>query len=319
MSHSIFITGIAGFIGFHTALALKKLGMNVYGCDNFNDYYDVTLKRLREQKLLDANIPVFAYDISDTKSIKALLQDNKTSHVIHLAAQAGVRYSLENPMSYIDTNVKGFTNLLETIKDIPGIKLIYASSSSVYGLNNKVPFSEKDRTDSPASLYAATKKMKELLAHTYHNLYQIPMLGLRFFTVYGPFGRPDMAYFHFTKAIDTQKTIDVYQNGLLMRDFTYIDDIVNGIVSSIDAPFSYEICNLGNKKKESVNTLVSLVEKHLGKKAKINFAPFQKGDVIQTFADIEKAQNLLGFNPKTSLDEGISKFISWYQEYKSQA
>ncbi len=304
----IFITGIAGFIGFHLALFLKERGIFVMGCDNFNSYYDPALKRKRVSLLED--IEVIDADINQFP--EHLLDKYQITHIIHLAAQAGVRYSITHPEKYVDSNLTGFTHILEICRKHPQIKLIYASSSSVYGLNKKIPFSETDPTDHPASFYGATKKCNEILAHSYHHLYGISCTGLRFFTVYGPWGRPDMAYFSFTKAILEGKSISVYGNGELKRDFTYIDDIIRGINGAIELSPPWEIINLGNNKPQTVNDLISIIERETGKKAIVEYLPKPPGDVDTTYADISKAQNLLNFSPSTSLEEGISQFIQWY-------
>lgn len=312
---SIFITGIAGFIGFHLALFLKKRGDIVIGCDNFNSYYDPALKRERARVLREKGISFSETDICDATFLQKALSENKITHLVHLAAQAGVRYSITNPDPYVHTNLDGFVRVMEALRASPKIKCIYASSSSVYGLNEKIPFSEEDPTDRPANLYGATKKSNELIAHAYHHLYGIPMTGLRFFTVYGPWGRPDMAYYSFTRAILAGEPIKVYNNGKMSRDFTYIDDIIQGTVAAIDLGASCEIFNLGNNHPEDLLTLISLIETKTKKKAKIEFFPMQPGEVLTTFADISKSQKLLGYKPKTSLEVGIAQFVDWYTEY----
>ncbi len=305
----IFITGIAGFIGFHLAKALEKEGHFVTGCDHFNDYYDPELKKQRAAELSS----VHTLDICERAKLKDLILQNEITHIVHLAAQAGVRYSITHPEKYHDTNLSGFFHLLEILRAHPHIHLTFASSSSVYGLNKKIPFSESDPTDQPANFYGATKKSNELMAHSYHHLYGIPMTGLRFFTVYGPFGRPDMAYFSFTKAICEDKPIKVFNNGNMQRDFTYIDDIVSGIIAALDYDAKFEIFNLGNNQPEELLTMIRLLEEYLGKKAILEMLPMPPGEIKTTFADISKAQKLLGFSPKTSLEEGIQKFIHWYR------
>lgn len=308
----IFITGIAGFIGFHLALHLSSQGHFVIGCDNFNTYYDVQLKKGRQKLLEEKNIPIIESDIRNSALLEKLMLEKGITHLVHLAAQAGVRHSINHPESYVESNLDGFVKILQICRTCPGIKFIYASSSSVYGLNKKIPFSESDPTDSPASFYGATKKANELIASSYHHLYGIPVTGLRFFTVYGPWGRPDMAYFSFTNAILKGEPIHVYNQGQMKRDFTYIDDIVQGITAAIELGAKCEIFNLGNHRSEDLMQLIALIENKLGKKAIKEFLPMQSGDVPVTYADISKSQNMLGFNPITSLDEGIEKFINWY-------
>lgn len=314
MKH-VLITGAAGFIGFHLAQHLKNLGDKVIGLDNFNDYYDPLLKRARAQELANQDVSILEGDICDLKLMKDIVEDHQISHLVHLAAQAGVRYSLVNPQAYIKANIEGFVNVLETCRQYPSLKLVYASSSSVYGLNKKTPFSIEDRTDQQASLYGATKKANELLASSYHHLYQIPVTGLRFFTVYGPWGRPDMAYFKFTKAILEGEPIQIYNHGKMRRDFTYIDDIIQGLVSAIDLPAKNEIFNLGNHHPVALLNMVELIEKCLDKKAHKIFLPMQAGDVQETYADIEESHQKLGFVPKTKLTEGIPLFVDWYLKY----
>ena len=314
MKH-IFVTGAAGFIGFHLMKFLKNLGNSVVGLDNFNDYYDPLLKRNRAKELVKLNIPLIEGDISDVVLLKKIVEENQITHFVHLAAQAGVRYSLENPQAYVKANIEGFVNVLEICRHFPKIKLVYASSSSVYGLNTKIPFSVEDRTDQQASLYGVTKKTNELLATTYHHLYQIPVTGLRFFTVYGPWGRPDMAYFQFTKAILEDRPIQIFNQGKMRRDFTYIDDIVQGISASVDLEGENEIFNLGNHQPVDLMEMVNLIENCLGKKAKKVFAPMQAGDVVETYADVSLSEKKLGFVPQTKLEEGIPRFIDWYLKY----
>lgn len=315
MVKKILITGAAGFIGFHLALALKKQGHIVLGCDNFNDYYDPELKIKRTSILGQYDIPCLERDIRESSAIEKIVVDNNVTHLVHLAAQAGVRYSLQHPEKYVDANLDGFVQILEVCKRHPQMRCVYASSSSVYGLNKKIPFSEEDVTDSPASLYGATKKANEVIAHSYHHLYGISLIGLRFFTVYGPWGRPDMAYFSFTRDILEGRPIKVYGEGLLQRDFTYIDDIIAGIMAAIDYDMTpYEIFNLGNNHPATVLELVGAIEEATNQKAQLDFHPIQPGDVTTTYADITKAQTHLGFSPKTSLQEGIASFVRWYQE-----
>ncbi len=308
---NIFITGIAGFIGSHLAQALRARGNTVTGCDNFNDYYNPALKRQRAAILESKGIKVIEADIFNLPPL------GETTHFVHLAAQAGVRYSKTNPQTYVDTNLNGFLQVLELIRRHPHIPLIYASSSSVYGLNKKVPFSETDRTDDPSSLYGATKKSNELMASAYHHLYGISVTGLRFFTVYGPWGRPDMAYYSFTDAILQQKPIQLFNHGKMQRDFTYVDDIVQGTIAALDKSLPNEIFNLGNHKPEEIVTLIHLLEQKLGKKARVELLPDLLGEVPTTYADISKSQKILGFTPRTSLDQGLDKFLAWYLEKNS--
>ena len=308
----IFITGIAGFIGFHLAKRLAKRGDVVCGCDNFNTYYDPALKRARTQELEACGVRIEAIDICDTEALQNAVKEQDTTHLVNLAAQAGVRYSLTHPETYVHSNLTGFASVLEVCRNLEGISLIFASSSSVYGLNKKVPFAEDDPTILPPNLYAATKKSGEMLAFSYHHLYHIPMRALRFFTVYGPWGRPDMAYFSFAKAIAEDKPISVFHKGQMRRDFTYIDDIISGVVAAIDYDAPFEIFNLGNHKPELVSTLIELLEKKLGKKARINYLPKRPEEVETTFANITKAKTLLQFEPKTSLDVGLDHFLEWF-------
>lgn len=314
MKH-VLITGAAGFIGFHLAQFLKARGDYVIGLDNFNDYYDPLLKRARAQKLLNQKVSIIEGDICDGKFLKKTIDEHRITHFAHLAAQAGVRYSLINPLAYVKTNVEGFLHVLEACRQCPGLKLTYASSSSVYGLNKTIPFSTEDRTDHQASLYGASKKTNELLAGTYHHLYQIPVTGLRFFTVYGPWGRPDMAYFQFTKSILKGEPIKIFNHGKMLRDFTYIDDIIHGIAAAIDLEAENEIFNLGNNQPEELLKMIEILEKSLGKKAQKEFLPMQSGDVVETYADIEKSRKALGFDPKIKLEEGIPRFINWFLKY----
>ena len=317
MKKHIFITGAAGFIGFHLAKALHDRGERVLGYDNFNDYYTPELKRARAKELKKVGIEVVTGDICDAALLEASVRRHATTHMVHLAAQAGVRYSLVNPQAYVQANLEGFTTILQICRHAT-LKLTYASSSSVYGLNTKVPFSEKDPTDRPASFYGATKKSNELMAHTYHHLYGIAVTGLRYFTVYGPWGRPDMAYYTFAKAIQEEQTIHLYNHGDMQRDFTYIDDIIAGTIAAIDHEAPCEVFNLGNHHPEPVATLVNLLEKYMGKKAKIALAPMQPGDVPATYADISHSEALLGFHPRTPLDQGIAKFVEWFKNTGSQ-
>lgn len=318
----ILITGVAGFIGFHAAQRLLSLGHEIVGVDNLNDYYDVSLKEGR--LLILDQIEKFKFhrlDLADRSSISALFAAEEFEIVLHLGAQAGVRYSIENPFAYIDSNIVGTLTILEGCRATGVAHLIYASSSSVYGANLKQPFSNDDRVDHPISLYAATKKSNEMMASAYSHLYKIPATGLRFFTVYGPWGRPDMAYFKFANAICSGKSIDLYNNGDMQRDFTYIDDIVDGIESIVrrgavgEGDSKHRVFNLGNNKPESLMSLVNSLEGLLGREAKKNFLPMQPGDVYATFADIDATHAAYGFSPKTSLSVGLEKFASWYLAY----
>lgn len=318
----ILVTGCAGFIGFHVCLTLLKRGEWVVGIDNLNEYYDPTLKQAR-LKQLEAyeNFTFYKLDIVHKDLLKNLaLQHKEIEYIIHLAAQAGVRYSLQNPHSYVDSNVTGHLNMLELCKELPNLKhFVYASTSSVYGSNTKMPFSVDDCTDSPISLYAATKKCCELMTHAYAHLFKIPSTGLRFFTVYGPWGRPDMAAFIFAKAILNDQPIPVYNNGQMRRNFTYIDDIVSGILGSLKCPpngdLSYALYNIGNDKSEELMHFIDVLEKHLGKKGVREFMPMQPGDVIETIADIRETCRDFGFGPKTNIDDGLKYFVDWYKEY----
>lgn len=321
----ILVTGAAGFVGYHSTLALLDKGWEVIGIDNLNDYYDVNLKKGRLDILEKNNNFKFIHlDLSDKIEISNLFEREKFDKVLHLGAQAGVRYSIENPYAYIDSNIVGTLTILEGCRN-NGIKhLVYASSSSVYGANTKQPFSVDDRVDSPVSLYAATKKADEMMAYTYAHLYKISITGLRFFTVYGEFGRPDMAYFKFANAIMSGKPIDVYNFGDMERDFTYIGDIVSGILSIIEKgpvynrEVSHSVYNLGNNKPEKLLDMISILEEKLGIKAKKNFLPMQPGDVYSTYADINATQKDYGYEPRTSLEEGLEKFVLWYKSYYKQ-
>jgi UDP-glucuronate 4-epimerase len=315
MSKRIFITGAAGFIGFHLAQFLHARGDEVIGYDNFNDYYTVQLKRDRAKVLQDLGIPMAEGDICDTPLLESVMEKHTPTHVVHLAAQAGVRYSLTNPQAYVKSNLEGFVAVLEICRRFPLLKFIYASSSSVYGLNQKLPFSLEDNTDRQASLYGATKKANELMAYTYHHLYGLSVTGLRFFTVYGPWGRPDMAYFSFTKSILEGKPIDVYNFGNLQRDFTYIDDIVSGTVAAVDLGAACEVFNLGNHQPTSLSRFIECLEKALGQKAILNYLPMQSGDVYATYADISHSRDRLNFSPKTPLENGLAHFVQWYRQY----
>lgn len=331
---NILVTGAAGFIGFHLTKRLLALDNKVIGVDNINDYYDVILKNNR-LKILEENTDFIFHkmDLSNKEKLNQLFKDRTIDIVINLAAQAGVRYSIENPDSYVNSNLVGFVNILEVCRHNNVKHLIYASSSSVYGANTKIPFSTKDPVDHPVSLYAATKKSNELMAHTYSHLYNIPTTGLRFFTVYGPWGRPDMAYYSFTKNIIEEKTIKVFNNGDMRRDFTYIDDIVEGIVRLLDKPpvhnigwdranpdssssyAPYKIYNIGNNKPIKLMDFINTLEKLIGKKAKVEFLPMQPGDVKETYADIADLHADVGFHPSTTIEEGLAHFVNWYKKY----
>lgn len=315
MNKRILVTGAAGFIGYHLCKFLSSRVDIVIGLDNFNDYYSPKLKHDRAKELAKINVQVINGDILNAALLEEIVVKHRVTHLVNLAAQAGVRYSLVNPNAYVTANINGFLNILELCRKHPHIFLTYASSSSVYGTNTKTPFSVEDRTDNQASFYGVTKKSNELMAHAYHHLYKIPVTGLRFFTVYGPWGRPDMAYFSFTKAILEKKPIDVYNFGKMSRDFTYIDDIVEGIVAAVDLESSFELFNLGNNRPESLSSLIQFIEEGLGKKAEQRHLPMQSGDVEATYADIEHSKQKLGFVPKTSLKDGIAKFIAWYGDY----
>ncbi|MGA7507963.1 MAG: NAD-dependent epimerase [Erwinia billingiae] len=328
------VTGAAGFIGFHVAERLLSAGHQVVGIDNLNDYYDVNLK-LARLKLLEphAHFTFIKLDLADREGIAQLFRDQAFERVIHLGAQAGVRYSLDNPLAYADANLIGHLNILEGCRHNHIGHLLYASSSSVYGLNNKMPFSTDDSVDHPVSLYAATKKANELMSHTYSHLYGIPTTGLRFFTVYGPWGRPDMALFKFTRAMLAGEQIDVYNNGQMRRDFTYIDDIAEAIVrlqdvipqanpdwtveqgspASSSAP--YCVYNIGNSNPVTLMAYIEALEKALGISAKKNMLPMQPGDVLETSADTRALFNAIGFKPQTGVEEGIANFVSWYRSF----
>ncbi len=332
----ILVTGAAGFIGFHLSMRLIHEGYSVVGLDNLNNYYDVELKKARLAELsklnalnISSSFQFIQQDIVDQKALFDLFDKEKFSLVIHLAAQAGVRYSIENPQAYMDSNMTGFFNILEACRHYAVEHLIYASSSSVYGGNTKLPFSVDDSVDRPLSLYAATKKSNELMAHCYAHLYQIPMTGLRFFTVYGPYGRPDMAMYQFTKAIFDGTPIKLFSHGKHLRDFTYIDDIVEGIVRLTDCPPTddineqkarktkalWQIYNIGNENPVALMDYVNLIEKHVGKKAIVELYPPQAGDMKSTHADMGALNERIGFKPVISLDEGVGRFVEWYRGY----
>ncbi|MDG1508481.1 MAG: NAD-dependent epimerase/dehydratase family protein [Flavobacteriaceae bacterium] len=332
----ILVSGAAGFIGFHTCLKLVNLGHEVYGIDNINNYYDPKLKfdRLNELGFSEAASKLFKNEVQSTKfnslrfsridlvdheSIDNLFKQEQFEVVCNLAAQAGVRYSIENPKAYIDSNISGFLNILEGCRNHKVKHLVYASSSSVYGENKKVPFETTDTVDHPISLYAATKKSNELMAHTYGHLYNFKTTGLRFFTVYGPWGRPDMAYYLFAEAISNNKPIKVFNNGKMERDFTYIDDIVNGVAKiiekNIDTREHYKIYNIGNNKTQSLQDFIISIEAATGKEAIKEMYPMQAGDVPKTFADISEIIKDFGYKPNTSINKGLKEFIRWYKNY----
>lgn len=314
----ILVTGAAGFIGMHLAERLLAEGHAVVGLDNFNDYYSVALKEARHE-LLEASPGYKGYrcDLCDAKQLNEIFNSGKFDVVCNLAAQAGVRYSLTNPGVYVKSNLEGFVNILECCRHHRVPRLVYASSSSVYGGNTKLPFSEDDKVDNPVSLYAATKKANELMAHTYTHLYGIQTIGLRFFTVYGPWGRPDMAMWLFTDAMLAGRPIKVFNHGDMMRDFTYIDDIISGVVACIKSKNlePYEVLNIGNNRSERLMHLIELLSKALGIKPKMEMLPMQPGDVPATYADITRINTKLGFEPLTTIETGIPEFTKWYKQY----
>ncbi len=333
----VLITGAAGFIGYHLAAALCERGEDVIGIDNLNDYYDVSLKNARLAKLEKQNhFKFIKLDIADRKAMQHLFDTHPFDAIVNLAAQAGVRYSIENPYAYVDANLVGFTHILEGARQQQVKHLVFASSSSVYGANTNYPFSENNNVDHPIALYAASKKANELMAHSYAHLYQIPCTGLRFFTVYGPWGRPDMALFKFTKNMLADKPIDVYNHGNMARDFTYIDDIIEGVIRAIDNPAKpnpnwssqkpdpassyapYRIYNIGNNNPVKLMDFIKTLENRLKKTAKKNMLPLQPGDVPETYADVNNLQQDLGYKPSTSIQEGIHQFVSWYLSYYAQ-
>jgi UDP-glucuronate 4-epimerase len=334
MNPQILITGSAGFIGFHLSKKLCDFGWNVVGIDNLNDYYDVNLKQARlNLLLLYENFKFIKGDIANWQLVQNLFDQEKFEYVINLAAQPGVRYSIINPHIYIESNIKGFLNILEGCRHFPVKHLIYASSSSVYGANILVPFSIHDNVDHPVSLYAATKKSNELMAHTYSSLYGLPTTGLRFFTVYGPWGRPDMAYFSFARSMFNQEPISIFNFGQMKRDFTFIDDIVEGIYRLInkiaepnpnwnghkpDPAFSYapyRLFNIGNNNPVELNYFIEILEKYIGRKAKKNFLPIQPGDIPVTFADIDDLKKEIDFIPQTNIEDGLKEFVDWYKRF----
>ena len=328
------ITGAAGFIGFHTSQYLLDRGDIVIGVDNINDYYDPSLKEARLLQLKDNDrFTFYKIDIIDKDAVNTIFETESPEHIIHLAAQAGVRYSIENPYAYIDSNITGFMNILEACRHNPIKHLVFASSSSVYGSNTNMPFSVNDNVDHPLSIYAATKKSNELMAHTYSNLFDIPVSGLRFFTVYGPWGRPDMALFIFTRKILNGEAIDVFNEGKHKRDFTYIDDIVEGVVRVSDnvatsnpewnsdkpdpatSKAPYRLYNVGNNSPVELMYFIEQIEKNLNKKADKNYLPLQAGDVPATYANVDALIDYVGYSPSTSIESGIENFIKWYKDY----
>ena len=332
--NNIVVTGSAGFIGYSLCTKLLERGDSVVGIDIHNDYYDPKIKEARLKKLKKyPNYKHFKVDISDQKNLENVFKDHKPQKVVNLAAQAGVRYSIENPLAYINSNIVGFAHILENCRHHKVEHLVYASTSSVYGSNTKMPFSEHDSANHPLSVYAATKKSNELMAHTYSYLFKLPTTGLRFFTVYGPWGRPDMALFKFTKAILDEKPIDVFNHGKHTRDFTYIDDIVKGVTKTLDTPATinvdwksdlpdpasskapWRIYNIGNSKPVQLMSYIDALEKALGKKAKINFLPLQPGDVPDTYANVDNLKEKFNFKPSTSVIDGVASFIKWYKDY----
>jgi UDP-glucuronate 4-epimerase len=330
----VLLTGAAGFIGYHVACRLLARGTEVVGVDNLNDYYDPALKTARLDRL--QNFDQFRFvraDVADDAAIRELFEREKPRHIVHLAAQAGVRYSLTNPHAYTESNVRGFLNILEGARAVEALHLVYASSSSVYGANTKQPFSEHDNVDHPLSLYAATKKANELMAHTYSHLFRVPSTGLRFFTVYGPWGRPDMALFRFARGILAGEPIPVYNYGRMIRDFTYIDDIAEGVVRTLDRPATadpawnagapdparsnapYRLFNIGNNRPVPLLEYIAALEKALGRKAQLDLLPMQPGDVPATQADVSELEEAVGFRPTTTIEQGIQKFVDWYRDY----
>ncbi|CCQ72870.1 NAD-dependent epimerase [Magnetospira sp. QH-2] len=335
----VLITGTAGFIGNQIALRLLERGDSVVGIDNLNDYYDVNLKLAREARIKDhPNCTLVRMGIEERDALAALFEKERPDRVINLAAQAGVRYSIDNPSAYVDTNIVGFANLLEGCRAVEVEHFVYASSSSVYGTNTRMPFNVGDRVDHPISLYAASKKANEVMAHTYSHLFRIPSTGLRFFTVYGPWGRPDMALFNFTQAIVEGRPINVFNHGDMMRDFTYVDDIVDGVIRVLDripeadpnaggdepdpsrsvtAPF--RIYNIGNNKPVQLMRYIELLEENLGKVAEKNMLPMQPGDVSATWADVSSLTEDTGYQPSTSVEEGVANFVAWFKDYYGMA
>jgi len=313
----VLVTGAAGFIGFHLSQRLLARGDSVVGVDNLNNYYDPKLKEKRLDILRAAGggFEFVKLDIADRAAMGELFSRTKFDAIMNLAAQAGVRYSLENPYAYVDANITGFLNILEGVRHHGTGHLVYASTSSVYGTNTQMPFGEDQRTDTPVSLYAATKKANEVMAHSYSHLFGIKATGLRFFTVYGPWGRPDMALFKFTKGILADEPIPVFNQGRMIRDFTYVDDIVEGIVRVIDRPHPYRIFNIGNNQRVELMAYIRAIEAALGRKAKLDLLPMQAGDVAATEADTTALSEATGFKPATPVEEGVRRFVEWYREY----
>lgn len=319
----VLVTGAAGFIGYHLSQRLLQKGMQVYGIDNLNDYYDVQLKQARLAQLqLHASFEFQRLELSDRTFTTNLFSSQSLDCVVHLAAQAGVRYSIDNPHAYVDSNLVGFMNILEGCRHQQIDHLVFASSSSVYGANQKVPFSVEDNVDHPVSLYAATKKANELMAHSYSHLYDLPMTGLRFFTVYGPWGRPDMAYYKFVDAIASNKPINIYNRGNMERDLTYIDDVVEGIMRVMQCPpmdeVPYKLYNIGNQTPVNLLRFIEVIEAEMGKTARKNWLPMQPGDVPTTYADVSELMQDTGFRPQTSIEDGIRSFVQWYRAYHEQ-
>jgi UDP-glucuronate 4-epimerase len=312
----VLVTGAAGFIGFHLAKRLLERGDTVVGVDNLNAYYDPALKKSRLEQLRKLpGFEFFASDIADREAMEKVFNKARFDAIVNLAAQAGVRYSIENPYAYVDANVVGFMNILEGARRHGTGHLVFASTSSVYGLNKQLPFEESQNTDRPISLYAATKKANELMAHSYAHLFNIATTGLRFFTVYGPWGRPDMALFKFTKGILAGEPIPVFNEGRMVRDFTYVDDIVEGVVRVIDRPAPYRIFNIGNHQRVELMAYIRAIEKALGMKANLNLLPMQAGDVAATEADTSALEAATGFRPQTPVEEGVKRFVEWYRAY----
>ncbi len=331
---SILVTGAAGFIGYHVARALLERGDRVVGIDNLNDYYEVSLKEARLRELAPfENFTFVKANVADRAAMEGLFATHKPKRVVHLAAQAGVRYSLQNPHAYADSNLIGFLNILEGCRHHGVEHLVFASTSSVYGMNTQQPFSEHHNVDHPITLYAATKKANELMAHTYAHLYRIPVTGLRFFTVYGPWGRPDMAIFKFTRGIIAGEPIPVYNHGKMIRDFTYVDDVVEGVVRTLDRPATpdasfdanhpdpssstapYRVYNIGNNRPVPLLDFIKAIEASVGKEAKLELLPIQPGDVPSTMADVSELEAAVGFRPRTTVQDGVAKFVAWFQRY----
>ncbi|HEV2599688.1 NAD-dependent epimerase/dehydratase family protein [Sphingopyxis sp.] len=331
---TVLVTGIAGFIGMHTAARLLARGETVIGVDNFNDYYPVALKEARVaelERIADDRLTIHRVDIGDADALDSALKNDEFDRIVHLAAQAGVRYSIDNPRAYVRSNVAGHVNILELARHRRVAHLVYASSSSVYGANKAMPFRVEDRVDHPVSLYAATKRADELMSETYAHLFRVPQTGLRFFTVYGPWGRPDMALWKFTTNILSGKPIDVYNRGDMKRDFTYIDDIIDGVIASLDSPPTddgqpkpggfttpHRLYNIGNSQPEPLMDLIAAIEQACGQSAKLNLLPMQDGDVYETYADITDISSDLGFAPRVSIVTGVKEFLRWYLRYEER-